>query len=60
MYESQHADVVVELHPSLVPLVLERVLEGLVDGLRGASRSLEIEKETTHVIVRWTRVASTA
>ena len=28
--------------------------------LGGASRSLEIGKETTHGIVRWTRVASTA
>ena len=29
------------------------------NNLRGASRSLEIGKETTHVIVRWTRVEDT-
>ena len=56
--ESQHADVVVEFHPSLVSFVLERVLEGFVDGLRveRGPNGLEIEKETTHVIVRWTQV----
>ena len=37
-------------------VVLRRVLLDLVEDLRGASYSLKLEKETTHVIVRWTRV----
>ena len=44
------------------PRVARRLLDGGHD-LRGTSRSpngLKLEKETTHFIVRWTRVASMA
>jgi hypothetical protein len=37
-------------------LGLLRILDALSRSLRGASRSLKIEKETTPGVVRWTRV----
>ena len=42
--------------------VEHRLVVGFFDlrGLVKPARSIKIEKETTHFIVRWTRVASTA